>query len=465
VADPLDPADPKADPAPPTAPHRTFADFSPLRASPAFARLWIGQGVSGIGAWLTTTAVGLLIFDIASETMDEPQATFLVSLVGPIALVPMIVAGLWGGMLADAFDRRTVAIVTALIGWLSTLSLVALAWWDAAMAPSGGRIEIWPLYIITTVNAVAATITGATRSAIIPRILPAELVSRAAALNGLIFGLQVAVGPALAGVLVALAGFPVTFAIDAILFVAGFLGIAGLPRLPPLSDVARPGWQSLKDGAAFLRTAPNIRMSFIVDIIAMGLGRPHVLFPAIGVVAIGGGAITVGILTAAMAVGTFLAGLFSGPVAHVHRHGVAVSRAIMGYAGCTVLFGLVVAAALLGWFGPVGDTIGQVSWPALVLAVLALAGTGVTDEFSAIFRTTMLLTAAPDDMRGRLQGIFMVVVTGGPRVGDLVAGTIAALLGLWAPPVLGGLVILVLIWLLLRASPRWRAYDARHPVP
>jgi len=89
----------------------------------------------------------------------------------------------------------------------------------------------------------------------------------------------------------------------------------------------------------------------------------------------------------------------------------------------------------------------------------------VTDEFSAIFRTTMLLTAAPDDMRGRLQGIFMVVVTGGPRIGDLVAGTISALIGLWAPPVLGGVVIFLLIWTLLRSSPRWRAYDARNPTP
>ncbi|HWL00848.1 MAG TPA: MFS transporter, partial [Microbacteriaceae bacterium] len=334
----------------------------------------------------------------------------------------------------------------------------------------------WPLYVITTVNAVATTINSAARTAIIPRIVPEDMVSRAAALNGVTFGFQVAVGPALAGVLIAVAGYPITFAIDAILFTAGFLGVVSLPKLPPLTDVARPGWRSLFDGFAFLRRAPVIRMSFIVDLVAMTLGRPHVLFPAIGVVAIGGGPITVGVLTAAMAVGTFLAGVFSGPIARIHRHGVAVSRAIMAYGGFTILFGLVIGGAMLGWFGPVGPHISEVSWPALLLAFVALAGTGVSDEFSAIFRTTMMLTAVPDDMRGRMQGVFIVVVTGGPRIGDLVAGGLATVVAfavppaagpdaLWAPPLFGGIAIIVLIWTLLRASTAWRAYDARRPTP
>ncbi len=461
--------DADGDPHPATAPHRTFVDLTPLRVSPAFARLWAGMSVSGIGAWLTMTAVTLLIFDIT-------QSTFLVALVGPISLLPVIVAGLWGGMLVDAFDRRTVAITTAVIGWLSTLSLLAFALWDAAIAPSGLRIEIWPLYAITTVNAVSTTINSAARTAIIPRIVPEPLVSRAAALNGVTFGFQLAVGPALAGILVATAGYPITFAIDALLFTAGFFGIVTLPKLPPLAGGARPGWRSMLAGFAFLRRAPVIRMSFIVDLIAMTLGRPHVLFPAIGVIALGGGSVTVGVLTAAMAVGTFLAGVFSGPVARVHRQGIAVSRAIMAYGGFTILFGLVIGAAQLGWFGPVGPHISEVSWPALILAFIALAGTGVTDEFSAIFRTTMMLTAVPDEMRGRMQGVFIVVVTGGPRLGDLLAGTLATVVALaippaagtealWAAPLFGGVAILVLIWLLLRASPRWRAYDARNPIP
>ncbi|WP_207670003.1 MFS transporter [Glaciibacter flavus] len=444
---------PTADPA---ARKRRFVDLTPLRHSPAFARLWIGAAISGIGAQLTIVAVGLQIYDIS-------RSTLAVSLVGGIALLPMIVAGIWGGMLADAFDRRAVLIVSAVAGWMSTIALVVLSAVDAAMSSGGSRVEVWPFYVFTTINAVAATITQATRSSVYPRILPTELVSRASALNGIAMGIQLTVGPALAGVLVALIGFPLTFAVDAVLFTAGFLGILTLPKLPPLTATARPGLQSLRDGMAFLKRAPNIRMSFIVDIIAMSFGRPFVLLPAVAATVIGGGPITVGILTAAAAIGTFMTGLFSGPVAHVHRYGIAIGRAITVYGAFILMFGLVIAAMQTGWFGPVGADIAHVNVVALVLAAVALAGTGASDEVSAIFRSTILLVAAPDEMRGRLQGIFTVVVAGGPRIGDLYAGILASLVALWFPPVLGGLMIMALIALLLRIYPAFRAYDARNP--
>jgi MFS family permease len=291
------------------------------------------------------------------------------------------------------------------------------------------------------------------------------MVSRANALGGIAFGLQMTIGPALAGVLVAAIGFPLTFAVDAVLFTAGFLGVVGLPKLPPLTHTAKPGWESLKDGMRFLRNAPNIRMSFIVDLVAMSLGRPYVLLPAIGASVLGGGAVTVGVLTAAAAVGTFLTGLFSGPVAHVHRYGVAIGRAVMLFGAFTALFGVVIAVAATGWFGPVGEEWNQVNLPLLLLAALALVGTGASDEVSAIFRSTMLLTAAPDEMRGRLQGIFVVVVTGGPRAGDMFAGGLAVLTTLWLPPLAGGLAIVAIIAVLVRVQSTFRHYDARDPRP
>ncbi|QNO37394.1 MFS transporter [Protaetiibacter sp. SSC-01] len=433
---------------------RRFVDLSPLREHPAFARLFIGTSVSGIGFWVTSVAVGLFIYDITGDT-------FAVALVGGISLVPMIIAGVWGGMLADAFDRRLVLIVSSVVAWLAIIGIVVLAAVDEL---AGGRPPVWPLYVLTTLNAAASTISNATRSSVTPRIVPEHMVARANALNGITFGLQLTIGPALAGVLVATVGFPLTFAVDAVLFTAGFLGVLGLPKLPPLGETVRPGWESLKDGVRFLRTAPNIRMSFLVDIVAMSLGRPYVLLPAIGASVLGGGSVTVGVLTAATAVGTFLTGLFSGPVAHVHRYGVAIGRAIMVFGAFTALFGVVIAVAATGWFGPVGEEWDQVNLPLLLLAAVALAGTGASDEVSAIFRSTMLLTAAPDEMRGRLQGIFIVVVTGGPRVGDMIAGTLAVI-ALWVPPVAGGLAIVVIIALLLRMQSTFRHYDARNPRP
>ncbi len=434
---------------------RRFIDITPLRRSPAFARLWIGTTIAGVGAQLTIVAVGLQIYDIT-------RSTFAVSLVGGFALVPMIVAGLWGGMIADAFDRKIVLIVSSAVGWSSIFGLIAIAVYDAAFE---GRPDVWPLYVLTTVNAVATTISIATRSAITPRLLSAEHIPAASALAGISFGLQATIGPALAGVLVATVGFSWTYALDAALFVAGFIGVLLLPRLPPLQETQRPGLRSLAEGLAFLRRAPNIRASFLLDLFAMGLGRPHVLFPAVGAIVIGGGPITVGILVAATAVGTFLTSLLSGPVGQVRYQGRAMAYAVMVYGGFIAVFGLTVAAMQTGWFGRVGENITQVNLAALSIATLAMIGVGASDNVSMIFRTTMILVATPDHMRGRLQGIFTVVVTGGPRIGDLYMGVMATLVALWFPPVLGGLVILAAAATILRVQRSLRSYDGLAPTP
>ena len=423
--------------------------------------MWIGGTISGIGAQMTIVAVGLQIYAIT-------DSTFAVGLVGGIALLPMIVAGLWGGMIADVFDRRRVLIASSLVGWTATLGLVALSTWDAVLPP-GAHAPVWPFYVVTTLSAVASTVSNATRSALVGRILPPDLISRATALNGMSFGLMLTVGPALAGLLAASVGLPWTFAADAVLFTAGFLGVWLLPALPRLGEPVVAGWAVLREGLAFLRRAPNIRMSFIVDIVAMTFGRPYVLFPALGALVVGGGPLTVGALTAAGAAGTILTSVFSGPVARVHRHGVAIARAITVFGAFGLAFGVVVLlvgasehVAAPGWSG--------IHWPALVALGLALAGMGASDEVSAIFRSTMLIQAVPDQMRGRLQGVFIVVVTGGPRIGDMYAGVLATAAALWCPPLFGGIVIAGLIAVLARlrfgaGDTSFRDYDARTPTP
>ena len=436
--------------------HRRLVDLAPLKTNPAFARLWIGGLISGIGAQMSIVAVGLQIYAMTGST-------FSVGLVGGIALVPMIVAGLWGGMIADVLDRRRVLIVSSLVGWSSTLGLVALSTWDASLTSNGnGHAPVWPFYVVTTLNAVAATVSNATRGAVVGRIVPPHMISRATALNGISFGAMLTIGPAVAGILAASVGLPWTFAADAVLFSAGFIGIWTLPALPRLGERVEAGWHVLTEGLRFLRTAPNIRMSFIVDIIAMTFGRPYVLFPALGATVVGGGSLTVGALTAAGAAGTILTSLFSGPVARVHRHGLAIARAISVFGGFVVLFGVVTLAmgasrhvAAPGW--------GGIHWAALILLGIALAGMGASDEVSAIFRQSMIIQAAPDEMRGRLQGVFIVVVTGGPRIGDMYVGLFATAVALWCPPLFGGFMIIGLVALLTRAQGTFRNYDARTP--
>ncbi|WP_082100270.1 MFS transporter [Demequina maris] len=436
---------------------RHLVDIAPLKASPAFARLWIGGAISGIGAFMTQVAVGLQIYEIT-------ESTFMVGLVGGIALLPMIVAGLWGGMIADVFDRRKVLIASSLVAWSSTIALAVLSFWDQHLQADGTHAAVWPFFVVTTLSAVASTISNATRGSVVGRILPPEMISRATALNGISFGAMLTIGPALAGVLAASVGLPWTFTIDAVLFTAGFLGIWMLPSLPRLGEQVEAGWPVLKEGLSFLKRSPNIRMSFVVDIIAMTFGRPYVLFPALGATVVGGGSLTVGALTAAGAVGTMLTSLFSGPVARVHRHGVAISRAIQVFGLFAGLFG--VAALLATTLGhEPAEGWGGVHWATLIVLALCMAGMGASDEVSAIFRQTMIIQAAPDEMRGRLQGVFIVVVTGGPRIGDLYAGILATAVALWFPPLLGGVVIIALIAILTRAQRAWREYDAQAPTP
>jgi MFS family permease len=429
-----------------------FVDISPLRRSPAFARMWLGDSISGIGGQVTIVAVGLQIYDITHSTLA-------VSFVALFALVPMIIAGIYGGMLADAFDRRLVALLAAIGAWVSVAGIALLAWTHVDVP--------WPLYILTTINAVASTMINTTRSALTPRLLPKELLPAASALNGISFGTQITVGPAIAGVLVAAVGFGWTYSFDVLLFVCSFLGIVTLPPILPEKGALRPGLSSVREGFRFLRGAPNLRMSFLVDIVAMTFGQPRVLYPAVGALVLGGGAVTVGVLTAAYAIGGLVSSVFSGRFGHVRLQGRAVERAITVYGLCILGFGLVLAALSTGFFGTVTSSWTQVNLPGLILAGICLAAAGGADNVSSIFRNTILQVAAPDAMRGRIQGVFTVVVTGGPRVGDLYTGIIATVAALWLAPVLGGVVIVVLVIILVRFTMggAFRRYDALNPKP
>ncbi|WP_454172632.1 MFS transporter [Microbacterium maritypicum] len=421
-------------------------DLSPLRSSPAFARMWIGSTLAGIGGQLTIVTVMLHVFALT-------QNTFAVSMIAVAGLVPMILAGLYGGMLADAFDRRRVALIAATITFASTALLAALTW--------TGMETIWWLYVLSMINSAANSVGMATRTAIVPRLIPRDKLAAASALNGVAFGLTVMAGPALAGLLVALTGYGWTYTIDVVLMLSMFLGLWTLPSLRPEGAVVRPGLESLVDGWRFLRKAGNIRMQYIIDIIAMTFGQPLVLFPALGTVLLGGGALTTGILTAAVAVGTFASSLFSGRVVQYRWHGRGIARAVQAYGASILLFGLVL---LIGAFSaPASETAPHVAL--IVAACVALALSGASDNVSSIYRNTMMQAAVPDAMRGRLQGLFIVVVAGGPRVGALYAGTLATLTTLWFPPLLGGVLVITLVAMLARRSRRFHDYDAENPEP
>jgi len=426
-----------------------LVDLRPLRESPAFARMWAGAAITGIGSQMTIVAVGLDIY-------DRTASTLAVSLVAAFALGPMIIFGLYGGALADRFDRRRVALISAGAAWGSTAAIAIYSWM--------GVPELWPLYAFITINSVAAVMVQVARQTMIPRLVRRELLPAASALGGISAGVQFTVGPALAGISVAYLGFSLTYTVDVVLFLAAFLGLYTLPAMIPDGERRRADLRSIVEGWRFLRTAPNIRGSFVLDIVAMTLGNPRVLFPAIGALLIGGGAITVGILSASGAVGMLVLGLFSGRVSAFRRHGVGIVIAVGAYGGSILLFGVLV---LLTSVLPieVGTDFSEANIPALIAGAFFLAIAGASDTVSMMYRHAMIQSAVPDIMRGRLQGLFTVVVNGGPRVGDLYVGVLSLTALLWFPPLLGGLVIIVVCAVFLRVYRSLRDYDALDPRP
>lgn len=421
---------------------KLLADITPLKESPAFRRLWLGSSVAAIGSQLTLVAVSLEVYRLTQESL-------YVGLLSIFALVPLVVAGLFGGAISDAYDRRKVALAASLVLW-GTIACLALQAWL-------GIGNVWVLYALVAVQSGAQGINGPARSAIIPLLVRKELLPAANALSMLTFGLSMTAGPLLAGVLVATIGFGWTYTIDVLSFTFALWGLLKLPALPPAKDASRPGLRSVVEGFRFLGTRPNVRMTFIIDLIAMICAQPRALMPAIGAVMIGGGETTVGVLLAATAVGAFLAGLFSGPLGRVRRQGSAVVWSVMGWGASISAFGLVVLLA--GDYGRGGVT------PWLIPAALCCALAGIADSVSAVFRTTILQAATPDHMRGRLQGVFIVVVAGGPRVGDMLSGGLTQFLKEGWVLLLGGLLCIGLAWFASRRQPGFVTYDAAHPLP
>jgi MFS family permease len=286
-------------------------------------------------------------------------------------------------------------------------------------------------------------------------MLPAANALSVFAMNG-----AMTVGPLLAGYLVDWGGFKAAYTTDAIITTAALWGLARLHPLPPEphedeNAPSRPGIRSVIDGFKFLATRPNVRMTFVADICAMLLAQPRVLFPAAGAVIFGGGAKTVGQLAAAAAVGGILAMFFSGRLGHVRHQGLAILISVAGWGAAIAGFGVSMLAA--------GGVLTQQQ--ALWVALVCMAIAGAADAVSAVFRTTILQAATPDRMRGRLQGVFIVVVAGGPRLGELLGGLVANAVGEGKTAVYGGLACVAAIAVLARLQRGFVHYDARHPTP
>jgi MFS family permease len=425
-------------------------DLTPLRASPPFRRLVIGLGVSNLGSQLTVVAVGLQVYAITGSTLS-------VGVLGICALVPLVLLGLYGGALVDAYDRRRVALASSLGLWVVTMALALQAWLHVD--------SVLLLYALVAVQSAGFAINNPARTSIIPRLVEPRMLPAANVLTTIETNVALTVGPLLGALLVAVWDFGPAYTVDALLFTFALWALWRLPDLPPLTaDGSTPergsrrGFASIVEGLHYLATRPNVRMTFVVDIIAMVFAMPRVLFPAVGVLFLGGGATTTGLLSAAYAIGAVLAGVFSGGLVGLRHQGQVITGSILAFGASVAAFGVVLVV--------VGrDQPAQVLVGALVVAMVFLALAGGSDAVSSVFRQTILQSATPDHMRGRLQGVFIVVVAGGPRLGDLVLGAESSWVGEGWAAVVGGLTCMVVLTLVVGLQRRFLRYDALAPTP
>ncbi|MFI6429451.1 MFS transporter [Rhodococcus oryzae] len=416
---------------------RLLADVTPLQ-NQDFRRLWVAGIVTVIGAQISVVLVPLQVYEIT-------RSSAYVGLTGLFGLVPLVVFGLWGGALADVMDRRRLMTFTT-IG----LAVTSVLFWAQAAA---GVNNVWLVLGLFSLQQAFFAVNSPTRNAIIPRLLPSRALPAANSLNMTVFQFGAIAGPLLAGVLVPLTGLAVLYLVDAIALMATLWAVLRLPALPPTGTATRAGLRAVLDGFAYLSTQKVLLASFVVDIIAMVFGMPRALFPQIAHESFGdpvSGGVALGLLFAAMSAGAVIGGVFSGWLPGVRYQGRAV-------VACIVAWGL----AMVGFGVAVGFATPESSAALLWIALGFLAFGGAVDMVSAAFRSTMLQQVATDEMRGRLQGVFIVVVAGGPRIGDVLHGAAAFSVGTAAAAAGGGVLVVIGVGLACLAFPMFLRYRVR----
>ena len=398
-------------------------DFGPLRRHRDFRLLFVGMGVSNFGSMITYVALPYQVYQLTGSSLA-------VGLMSLAELGPLLVTSFVGGALADAFDRRRLVQLAELLLAVCAGVLALNSWlWDP---------RVWILFVVGAAMAGLDGIQRPPLDALIPRLVDRDELIAASALDSFRANLGWVAGPAVAGVLIAVLGLPLTYLIDVATFGVSLVALGLMRAVPPPPGAERPSLRGIVESFRYAMGRPELVGTYGVDMIAMFFGIPIALFPAFAEEFGGAGAL--GLLYAAPSVGALLATATSGWTGRIHRHGLAVCWAAAGWG---------VAITALGFA------------PNLVLALLALTLAGAADMVSGIFRTTIWNTTIPDHLRGRLAGIEQVSYSSGPLLGNLESGVVAAFAGVRASIVSGGVLCVAGVAVAALALPAFRRYDAR----
>jgi MFS family permease len=399
-------------------------DTTALRESRDFRLLTIGGLVTGLGEQAAIVALPYQVYVLT-------HSPFLVGLIGLIELVPLIGLSLVGGAIADRMDRRRLLL-------LSQIALV-LAGGGLAAGAFLGSPPLVLIYVLAAFNAGAQAIERVVRSAMVPRLVRPEHLRSALSFSFGMAQLTQVAGPALGGVLIGVAGVGWAYAVDAItcggMVVAAFMMA---PQPPEHEAEPEPVTRAIASGLRFARRDGAIMGSFAIDLLAMTFGMPRALFPALSLGVYHAGAAGTGALFAAVSAGATVAALTTGWLPRARWLGRIVI-------GAVAIWGA--AIALAGLAG------------SIVLAAVLFALAGAADSVSAVCRSTILQTRTPEAMRGRLSALFSLVVTSGPRLGDVEAGGVASILSVGTSVVSGGVACVAGVGLIVLAFPELAAYD------
>jgi MFS family permease len=406
-------------------PNRILIDLGPLRESRGFRLLFAGEFVEVFGSQLTAVAIPFQVYALTRSSLQ-------VGLVSLAQLVPLIAGALIGGSLGDALDRRLILLVASV--------LLALTSGGLAVNALAAHPSLIALYLVSAAAAGLAGASSTASNAAVPALVPPRHLVPAFAATQVVNQVGMVVGPALAGLLIGAVHLEWVYASTAVIYLLTALAAARMPAIPPVPGAGRPGLGAVVEGLRYLRGRQAMQGAYLIDINAMVFGMPRALFPALAVSVFHGGARTLGYLYAAPAAGALVGALTTGWLERIHRQAWAVIVAVCVWGAAIVAFGLV-----------------HVLWAALALLAVA----GWADVISAVLRSTILQTSTSEEFRSRTSAVQIAVVTGGPRLGDLEAGTVATLVSTGFSVVSGGLACIAGAAALAALLPGFRRYDKR----
>jgi MFS family permease len=391
-----------------------------------YALLWGGLLVSTAGSQMQIWALYWHLRTLS----DQPAA---VSIVGAVRFVPILIFALFGGLVADRYNRRLVLMITQTVMLLVAFALALLTWL--------GTIQLWHIYALTAVQAIAMSFDLPARQALIPNLLPRAVLPNAFSMNSIAGSIGSIVGPALSGLVIASLGQGYTYFFNAISFLAVLAAVVAMgPVVQELGAGARPepGFKAIGDGVRFILSRPVIFSSMVLDFFATFFSSANTLLPFVARDVLHVSELEYGWLAAAQSVGSVTAGVILSQRSRIHRQGATLLAAVGVFGLATIIFGMA-----------------QIFW----LTFAALIFVGAADTVSTIIRNTVRQLQTPDAMRGRMTSINQIFFQGGPQLGEIEAGLVAQGFGVPAAIITGGIGCIVASGVIARVWPQLRKYD------